>query len=76
MNRNLVFLFTSSLYLLSLISPVKAEDTLAKIQRTGVLSVAIREDAPPFGYLDANHYLYRILVNATPVSSRRERFFT
>ena len=57
MNRNLVFLFTSSLYLLSLISPVKAEDTLAKIQRTGVLSVAIREDAPPFGYLDANQNL-------------------
>lgn len=53
MNRNLVFLVTSSLCLLSSISSVKAEETLAKIQRTGVLSVAIREDAPPFGYLDA-----------------------
>ena len=30
------------------------EDTLDKIQRTGVLKVAIREDAPPFGFLDAN----------------------
>jgi polar amino acid transport system substrate-binding protein len=57
MNRNLVFLFTSSLCLLSVMSPVKAEDTLAKIQRTGVLNVAIREDAPPFGYLDARENL-------------------
>ncbi|MEN9520298.1 MAG: hypothetical protein RLZZ381_2886 [Cyanobacteriota bacterium] len=53
MNRNLVFLITSSLCLLNFISPVKAEDILTKIQRTGVLSLAIREDAPPFGYLDA-----------------------
>jgi polar amino acid transport system substrate-binding protein len=53
MNRNFVCLFASSLCLLSFISPVKAEERLAKIQRTGVLSVAIREDAPPFGYLDA-----------------------
>ena len=37
-----------------LTSPALAEDTLDKIQRTGVLSVAIREDAAPFGYLDAN----------------------
>jgi polar amino acid transport system substrate-binding protein len=57
MNRNFVCFFTSSLCLLSFISPVKAEERLAKIQRTGVLSVAIREDAPPFGYLDANENL-------------------
>jgi polar amino acid transport system substrate-binding protein len=57
MNRNFVCLFISSLCLLSFISPVKAEERLRKIQRTGVLSVAIREDAPPFGYLDANENL-------------------
>ena len=32
-----------------------SEPVLQKIQRTGVLNVAIREDAPPFGYLDANN---------------------
>jgi polar amino acid transport system substrate-binding protein len=59
MNRNLVLLFTSGLWLLGSISPLKAEpeSRLAKIQRTGVLSVAIREDAPPFGYLDAGENL-------------------
>jgi polar amino acid transport system substrate-binding protein len=59
MNRNLVLLFTSGFWLLGLISPLKAEpeNRLAKIQRTGVLSVAIREDAPPFGYLDASKNL-------------------
>jgi polar amino acid transport system substrate-binding protein len=57
MNRNFVCLFASSLCFLSFISPVKAEERLAKIQRTGVLSVAIREDAPPFGYLDAKENL-------------------
>ena len=52
MNRKLVFLTSVLFWCLS--SPAKAEDTLEKIQRTGVLSVAIREDAAPFGYLDAN----------------------
>ena len=37
--------------------PVKGETVLEKIQRTGVLQVAIREDAPPFGYLDSNQDL-------------------
>ena len=57
MNRRLVCLLTGSLYLMGFISPVKAEDTLAKIQRTGVLKIAIREDAPPFGYLNENQNL-------------------
>lgn len=35
----------------------KAESTLEKIQRTGVLSLAIREDAAPFGYLGTNNNL-------------------
>lgn len=37
--------------------PVKAETVLEKVERTGVLSVAIREDAAPFGYLDDNKNL-------------------
>ena len=37
--------------------PVKAEAVLEKIERTGVLNVAIREDAAPFGYLDSNNNL-------------------
>ena len=53
MNRKLAFL-TSVLCFWCLTSPAKAEDTLEKIQRTGVLNVAIREDAAPFGYLDVN----------------------
>jgi len=54
MKLKLGFFLTSGLCLLGFISPVKAEDTLAKIQRTGVVKLAIREDAPPFGYLNAN----------------------
>jgi polar amino acid transport system substrate-binding protein len=57
MNRNLIWVLASSVYFLGLVSPVKGEERLAKIQRTGVLNVAIREDAPPFGYLDANKNL-------------------
>ena len=50
-------LLSSSLLFLGLASFAEAESTLGKIQRTGVLSVAIREDAPPFGYLDDNDNL-------------------
>ena len=57
MKRKLGFLFTSSLCFLSFVAPVKAEETLAKIQRTGVLNLAIREDAAPFGYVSANQKL-------------------
>jgi polar amino acid transport system substrate-binding protein len=57
MYRNLIWLLASSTCFLGLVSPVKGEERLAKIQRTGVLNVAIREDAPPFGYLDANKNL-------------------
>ncbi|MGL5943414.1 MAG: amino acid ABC transporter substrate-binding protein [Waterburya sp.] len=58
MNRQVISSFiTGSLCLLFLASPVKAETVLAKIQRTGVLTLAVREDAPPFGYLDANDNL-------------------
>jgi len=54
MKRKLGFLLASGLFLLGFSSSVKAEDTLPKIQRTGVINLAIREDARPFGYLDAN----------------------
>ena len=53
MNRNLTLALISGLCLFGLTPTVKAEDTLAKIQRTGVLTVAIREDAAPFGYTDS-----------------------
>ena len=52
MNRKLAFL--TGVLFWCLTSPALAEDTLEKIQRKGVLNVAIREDAAPFGYLDAN----------------------
>lgn len=35
----------------------QTEGTLDRIERTGVLKVALREDAPPFGYLDDNDNL-------------------
>lgn len=44
----------SGFFFCSLAMPVQAETVLSKIQRTGVLNVATREDAAPFGYLDAN----------------------
>lgn len=53
MNRNLAFLLTGSLLMLGLTSPAKAENSLDKIQRTGILNIAIREDAAPFGYSDS-----------------------
>ena len=45
-----------SLFLFSA-STANAEGVLDRIQHTGVLNLAIREDAPPFGYLDANDNL-------------------
>ena len=43
---------TIGLLLWSLALPASGETVLEKIQRTGVVKVAIREDAAPFGYLD------------------------
>ncbi len=57
MKHQLASFLTGGLFLLTWASPAKAEATLNKIQRTGVLNVAIREDAPPFGYLDTNENL-------------------
>ena len=57
MNRKFASFITSAWLLLCFASTARGESTLDKIQRTGVLKVAIREDAPPFGYLDANDNL-------------------
>ena len=57
MIRKIIFCLTSSLVFSGLTSSVKAEEVLARIQRTGVVRVAIREDAAPFGYLNANNKL-------------------
>ncbi len=57
MKRQLASFLTSSLFFLGLTSPAQAESSLEKIQRTGILSVAIREDAAPFGYLNTNNKL-------------------
>ncbi len=50
-------LLSSSFLLLGVASSAEAESTLDKIRQTGVLTVAIREDAPPFGYLNDNNNL-------------------
>ncbi|MDJ0567804.1 MAG: amino acid ABC transporter substrate-binding protein [Pleurocapsa sp. MO_192.B19] len=57
MNQQITSFLTSSLFLFCLALPAKSETVLERIQRTGVLKVAIREDAPPFGYIDANNNL-------------------
>lgn len=57
MNRQIRFCLISSLLIFGISTPVNAETVLQQIQRTGILRVAIREDAPPFGYLDANDNL-------------------
>lgn len=54
--RNLVWLATVIFLSLQSIS-VKAQNTLESIQETGVISLAIREDAAPFGYVDSNEKL-------------------
>ena len=62
MNRKLAFLTGVVCFWCSSL-PALAENTLEKIQRTGVLNVAIREDAAPFGYLDANGNLRGYCLN-------------
>lgn len=57
----LSFLSTCIFFCISL--PVQAETVLEKIQRTGVLRVAIRQDAPPLGYLDENDDLEGYCLN-------------
>jgi polar amino acid transport system substrate-binding protein len=54
MNNKFVSYLASGFFFCCLVMPVQAETVLEKIQRTGVLNVAMREDAAPFGYLDSN----------------------
>ena len=54
MNRQFASCLTSCLLLMTATAQAQTEATLDKIQRTGVFKVAIREDAPPFGFSNAN----------------------
>ena len=49
--------FATALLIFIQSNPVKAQNTLESIQETGVLSLAIREDAAPFGYVNSNNQL-------------------
>ena len=53
----IIYCLTGSLIWFGLTLPVRAEDVLARIQRTGIVKIAIREDAAPFGYLNVNNKL-------------------
>lgn len=57
MIKRAVFYLGSFLFWCCLALPAKAENTLMEIQRTGILKIAIREDAAPFGYVDSNNKL-------------------
>ena len=57
MIKKIIFCLAGSLAFSGLTLSVKAEEVLERIQRTGVIRVAIREDAAPFGYLNANNKL-------------------
>ena len=57
MNDKIISCLGSCIFLLCLPFSVQAETVLAQIQRTGILKIAIREDAPPFGYLDPGNNL-------------------
>ncbi|MFM7715456.1 MAG: amino acid ABC transporter substrate-binding protein, partial [Microcystis sp.] len=43
--------------------PAKSEMVLEKIKRTGLLEVAMREDAIPFGYRDSNNNLQGLCLD-------------
>ena len=45
--------------------PAKSETVLEKIKRTGLLEVAMREDAIPFGYRDSNNNPVRLIFSRT-----------
>ena len=57
MNSKIASCLTSSLFIFCLALSANAETVLERIQRTGILRVAIREDATPFGYLDSDNRL-------------------
>lgn len=53
MNRQISPLILSLMLLVCSPFSVRSETVLEEIQRTGVLKVALRQDAPPFGYLNS-----------------------
>lgn len=55
MNRQFASLI--SCLLVTCLAATAQGETLDRIQRTGVLKLAIREDAPPFGFLSGNNNL-------------------
>ena len=55
--KKIISCLGSGLFFCVFALPVQAESVLEKIQRTGILNVALREDAAPFGYLNANDNL-------------------
>lgn len=57
MKRKVVSFLSGSLFFCFSMSPAAAESILDSIQDTGILKVAIREDAAPLGYLNANNAL-------------------
>ncbi|MGV2832113.1 transporter substrate-binding domain-containing protein [Myxosarcina sp. GI1(2024)] len=57
MDSKLASFLVGSFSLLFFSFPARAETVLETIQRTGVVKLAIREDAAPFGYLDSNQKL-------------------
>lgn len=57
MTGRIALCLTSTLILCSCSLSAKAESNLAKIKNRGVLNVAIREDAAPFGYVDSRNNL-------------------
>ena len=57
MKKSILSFLSGGLFFCGMTPSVQAESVLEKIQRTGVVRVAVREDAAPFGYLDTNNNL-------------------
>ena len=55
-NKYWLWLITAILFLLQSL-PAQSQTVLESIQETGVLKVAVREDAAPFGYVDSANQL-------------------
>ncbi|MDJ0680215.1 MAG: amino acid ABC transporter substrate-binding protein [Xenococcaceae cyanobacterium MO_167.B52] len=54
MNKQIKIILLSSILVVNLSLGIRAETVLEEIARTGILKVAVREDAVLFGYLDLN----------------------
>ena len=71
MNKQIKIILISSI--LAVTSPLatKAETVLEEIERTGVLKVAVREDAVLFGYIDLNNNLRGYCLDLIAVLQKR-----